>query len=264
MFRNMEYVYCVYKERSFSKAAEKLHIAQPSLSAMIRKEEEQAGAPIFERKTRPVSLTPFGIEFIRGIEQIYELENHLHDMADELRTLQSGIVSIGGSNLSSDYIVPERIVCYRENLLLAVPSHFAVNEGLRNYQLTQAERGEMIFLLPEERCVPLEYFYDTPFILLHDGNYLRLCCERMFEENHFQPRLVMEMDRSMVAYNFARYGLGAAFISNVLVEHQPDDGSLVFYKPRSRHAVRDAYICYKKGRFVTSAMRGFIEMMVRK
>ena len=37
MFRNMEYVYCVYKERSFSKAAEKLHIAQPSLSAMIRK-----------------------------------------------------------------------------------------------------------------------------------------------------------------------------------------------------------------------------------
>lgn len=196
MFRNMEYVYCVYKERSFSKAAEKLHIAQPSLSAMIRKEEEQAGAPIFERKTRPVSLTPFGIEFIRGIEQIYELENHLHDMADELRTLQSGIVSIGGSNLSSDYIVPERIaafktkypnvtlraseastiqckqmldagdldlvitnrpldtesyeriVCYRENLLLAVPSHFAVNEGLRNYQLTQAERGEMIFYCP--------------------------------------------------------------------------------------------------------------------
>ena len=246
--------------------------------------------------------------------------------SDEFRTLEGqkkaaatckllgldGIVSIGGSNLSSDYIVPERIaafktkypnvtlraseastiqckqmldagaldlvitnrpldtesyeriVCYRENLLLAVPSHFAVNEGLRNYQLTQAERGEMIFLLPEERCAPLEYFYDTPFILLHDGNYLRLCCERMFEENHFQHRLVMEMDRSMVAYNFARYGLGAAFISNVLVEHQPDDGSLVFYKPRSRHAVRDAYICYKKGRFVTSAMRGFIEMMVRK
>lgn len=235
MFRNMEYVYCVYKERSFSKAAEKLHIAQPSLSAMIRKEEEQAGAPIFERKTRPVSLTPFGIEFIRGIEQIYELENHLHDMADELRTLQSGIVSIGGSNLSSDYIVPERIaafktkypnvtlraseastiqckqmldagdldlvitnrpldtesyeriVCYRENLLLAVPSHFAVNEGLRNYQLTQAERGEMIFLLPEERCAPLEYFYDTPFILLHDGNYLRLCCERMSRRTTFSP-----------------------------------------------------------------------------
>lgn len=60
-----------------------------------------------------VSLTPFGIEFIRGIEQIYELENHLHDMADELRTLQSGIVSIGGSNLSSDYIVPERIVAFK-------------------------------------------------------------------------------------------------------------------------------------------------------
>ena len=269
-----------------------------------------------------VKLTADSVSHIinRGGTMLYTARS------DEFRTLEGqkkaaatckllgldGIVSIGGSNLSSDYIVPERIaafktkypnvtlraseastiqckqmldagdldlvitnrpldtesyeriVCYRENLLLAVPSHFAVNEGLRNYQLTQAERGEMIFLLPEERCAPLECFHDTPFILLHDGNYLRLCCERMFEENHFQPRLVMEMDRSMVAYNFARYGLGAAFISNVLVEHQPDDGSLVFYKPRSRHAVRDAYICYKKGRFVTSAMRGFIEMMVRK
>lgn len=122
----------------------------------------------------------------------------------------------------------------------------------------------MIFLLPEERCVPLEYFYDTPFILLHDGNYLRLCCERCSRRTTFSPASLWRWIARWWRTTSARYGLGAAFISNVLVEHQPDDGSLVFYKPRSRHAVRDAYICYKKGRFVTSAMRGFIEMMVRK
>lgn len=74
MFHNMEYIYSVYKERSFSKAAEKLHISQPSLSATTKKIEEQAGAPIFERKTRPVSLTPFGVAFIQGIEQVYAIE----------------------------------------------------------------------------------------------------------------------------------------------------------------------------------------------
>ena len=68
MFRNMEYVYSVYKERSFSKAAEKLHISQPSLSATIKKIEEQAGAPIFGRKARPVSLTPFRVAFIQEVE----------------------------------------------------------------------------------------------------------------------------------------------------------------------------------------------------
>ena len=65
MFHNMEYIYCIYKERSFSRAAERLHISQPSLSAMVRKIEAQVGAPIFDRKTRPVSLTPFGTEFVQ-------------------------------------------------------------------------------------------------------------------------------------------------------------------------------------------------------
>ena len=49
MFNHMDYVYSVYKERSFSKAAEALHISQPSLSATIQKIEEQVGAPIFDQ-----------------------------------------------------------------------------------------------------------------------------------------------------------------------------------------------------------------------
>ena len=72
MFHNMDYVYCVYKEKSFSKAAELLHISQPSLSAAVRKVEDSVGTPIFERKTRPVSLTPFGVEFME-LKNILEI-----------------------------------------------------------------------------------------------------------------------------------------------------------------------------------------------
>lgn len=68
MFNHMDYVYSVYKERSFSKAAEALHISQPSLSATIQKIEEQVGAPIFDRSTRPISLTLFGAAYIQSIE----------------------------------------------------------------------------------------------------------------------------------------------------------------------------------------------------
>ena len=45
MFREMRYVYEVYRERSFSRAAQKLYISQPSLSLMIKKAEERVGSP---------------------------------------------------------------------------------------------------------------------------------------------------------------------------------------------------------------------------
>ena len=110
MFRNMEYILCVYKERSFSKAAEKLRISQPSLSATVKKIEEKAGSPIFDRKTTPVSLTAFGVEYIRGAEQICGIQERIQNIAYELDTLQSGNLSIGGSNLSIPNIVP-KVIC---------------------------------------------------------------------------------------------------------------------------------------------------------
>ena len=51
MFREMRYVYEVYRERSFSRAAQKLYISQPSLSLMIKKAEERVGSPLFDRST---------------------------------------------------------------------------------------------------------------------------------------------------------------------------------------------------------------------
>ena len=310
MFHNKDYIYCIYRERSFSKAAEKLHISQPSLSATVRKIEDQAGTPIFERKTRPVSLTPFGVEYVQGIEQIYEIEEHLHNMVYELRTFQSGSISVGGSNLDVPYVIPQkiarfnqnypnvtlrvvaactekckamldsgdldimitnrpldinkyaRVVCYRENLVLAVPKSFSVNQGLEDKRLSVREMGREIFDLPEERSVSLENFASVPFVLLHSGNYLRLCCDAMFQECSTTPRVVLEVEESSVAYNFANFGVGAAIISSVLVEYLQHNSSCWFYKLSSKRAVRDAYLYYRRGRYVTAAMKKFIQNVV--
>ena len=74
MFRNMEYVYAVYKEMSFSRAAEKLFISQPALSAMVKKVEKRIGSPIFDRSCSPIRLTNCGKEYISCIEQIMDVE----------------------------------------------------------------------------------------------------------------------------------------------------------------------------------------------
>ncbi len=53
MFEGKEYVYEVYKEKSFSKAAKNLYISQPSLSATIKRIENRIGFPIFDRSITP-------------------------------------------------------------------------------------------------------------------------------------------------------------------------------------------------------------------
>ena len=67
MFQGMEYVYEVYKEKSFSKAARKMFISQPSLSANVKRVEQKLGYPIFDRSTKPLELTEFGKNYIRSI-----------------------------------------------------------------------------------------------------------------------------------------------------------------------------------------------------
>ena len=57
MFQGMEYIYEVYKEKSFSKAAAALFISQPSLSANVKRVENRIGYPIFDRSTKPLQLT---------------------------------------------------------------------------------------------------------------------------------------------------------------------------------------------------------------
>ena len=53
MFQGMEYIYEVYKEKSFSKAAAALFISQPSLSANVKRVENRIGYPIFDRNPKP-------------------------------------------------------------------------------------------------------------------------------------------------------------------------------------------------------------------
>ena len=60
MFTWKKYVYEVYKEKSFTKAAQNLYISQPSLSARIKKIEEYIGEPLFDRSTTPLQLTEVG------------------------------------------------------------------------------------------------------------------------------------------------------------------------------------------------------------
>ena len=114
MFTWKKYVCEVYRERSFSKAAQNLYISQPSLSARIKKVEEQIGVPLFDRSTSPLQLTEAGRIYIRAAEEISEIEQRVENAINNLNTLQTGRLSIGASNLFAAYVLPPLISRFKQ------------------------------------------------------------------------------------------------------------------------------------------------------
>ncbi len=113
MFSNMEYVYAVYKHRSFSKAAESLFISQPSLSLTVKKVEQRVGSPLFDRSTSPVRLTECGEEYIRCAERIMDVQSGFENYLGALGALESGSLVLGASNFFTSYILPPVITQFK-------------------------------------------------------------------------------------------------------------------------------------------------------
>lgn len=114
MLNEMKYVYAVYQEKSFSKAAKKLYISQPALSNMVRKAEQEMGAPIFDRSTIPLTVTKEGTHYIKYVEKILFLQRNLKAYFEELNELKAGSLSLGGSSYFCSFVFPDMIGRFRE------------------------------------------------------------------------------------------------------------------------------------------------------
>lgn len=92
----LRYFLAVAELGSFSKAAGRVNVTQPTLSVGIAKLEEEVGARLFERTTRRVSLTPAGSKFLQHARRItQEYEAALRDVSEtkQLKRVRAGILS---------------------------------------------------------------------------------------------------------------------------------------------------------------------------
>ena len=309
MFVWKKYVYEVYKERCFTKAAQNLYISQPSLSARIKKIEEIIGEPLFDRSTTPLQLTEVGKVYIEAAEEITQIEQRVENYINDLAGLKTGNLAVGASTLFAAYVVPSLITQFNqkfpdvhiqliegntaeleemlgsnaldfvidnyhydsilynkelyceENILLAVPKHFAVNEELGMYQLSYKNIKNKNYLNQKYPAVPLGRFADLPFIMLTQGNDTRTRGDRLCRNVGFKPNIVLEFNQQSTAYMASSTQLGATFISDILVSQLPTFENLVYYKLDGEEAKRKVFFYYKTHKYKTRVMEEFVRMM---
>lgn len=112
MQQELEYIYAIYKAGSFSRAAENLYVTQPALSMSVKKIEASIGMTLFDRSTKPLTLTEAGKIYIAAIEKFSALEEELYSKIHDIQELKTGNLCIGGSHYINAYILPEVMTKY--------------------------------------------------------------------------------------------------------------------------------------------------------
>lgn len=160
MFRGKEYVYEIYKEKSFSTAAQKLYITQPALSNNIKRIEDRIGSPVFDRSTSPVALTDVGKAYIEAVEQIIGIEENFARFLADTQNLKTGHISIGSGALFSSYVLPSLIAKFKSRFPYV---NVSVAEGSVASLQKQLADG-VIDLLIENEELPESMFECTKYL----------------------------------------------------------------------------------------------------
>jgi len=166
------YVYEVYRLKSVSLAANKLFLSQPALSAAIKKAETELGAPIFNRKTLPFSLTAEGKIYIEAIEKMLQIEAQAKDHIQDLREMNSGTLKIATSTRLSYYVVPRILEVFHKKYP-QIDINIIISDTDKLYDLLEKETADLIFIPAD--TTP-DYFtavtlFEETFVVAVSKNY---------------------------------------------------------------------------------------------
>lgn len=311
MTNAMEYIYTIYETGSFSIAAEKLCITQPALSIAVKKEEAAWNTTFFDRNSHPIQLTVAGKIYIEKVKEIMKLEVELKHQLNDLTSLSTGDLSIGGTQFINSYILPPIInsflktypgikiklleaspesslqllangdidisfnaglyepkefsqtPIFQDHILLALPKCFDINKRLKKFSISRKQICAGDIFLHQAPRISAEYFSDIPMILLNSKSNLYQIAMSICQDSGFVPNTVFQVEQSTTAYNLARVGVGAVWISNLIVKYFPDC-DMVYYLVRSEKIHRTYHSLTSKKHYTNRAASEFIKVCQTK
>lgn len=161
---HLRYFYTVAKEGSFTRAAEKLRIAQPALSRMIKELEESFEKELLVRTKKQITLTDHGRVAWKYAQGIFDQVNELEKFFSKEDITNLPPLRIGTSDVLASQIFPKVI------------TEFAKDESI--YPMVQIGTSTEIFDLIEKRSLDFALLFHTP--TTRSGLTIRPFCEVRF------------------------------------------------------------------------------------
>jgi LysR family hydrogen peroxide-inducible transcriptional activator len=279
----LRYFVAVAEEGSFSRAAAKVRVSQPSLSQQIRKLEAEVGQPLFDRLPRSVVLTEAGRCLIDYARQILASIGDARRCVDELKGEVAGKVAVGAIPTIAPYVLPELVVTFQKHypevtleivedvtqgisrrveageLDVALASTCQQSPTLRRESLGNEP---LLALVPKgnslakQTLITLDDLKSQRFLLLHEMHCLSQQVNHLLESRRLRPEIALAGSQLTTIANMVAAVIGVSIVPQMMVKHQAIPGcvSLPFAPPVPE---RELNLLYNPLRFQSKAAAAF-------
>lgn len=282
----LETFLAVAEERSFSRAAQKLHRTQPAISQTIRKLEEEIGEPLFDRSSRAGKLTDAGHLLETYTQELLNLRKEAQVALTELRQVQSGKLTIAANEFTCLYLLPVLHQFRRLYPLVKVTVQRSLASRIAQEVLNHgSELGILSFDPQDSQLQAIVVYRDQLAFVVHPGHPLAerkqvsvrdLGSEVFIAHNVASPyrakvveafrrhRTPLNMDVQMPSIEaikkFVAMGNGVALVPGICVEAEVARGELVRIPVPALAFERKLRIVYRKHANLSHAAKAFLRL----
>lgn len=288
--KQLHYFIVLCEELHFTRAAEKLGIAQPSLSQQIQLLEHDIGTPLIDRVGKKNVITEAGKALLHHSYTIFHELSQARAAISDIQGLERGTLKIGALLTVVNYLLPTTIIEFHQtypNVELSI-------QGLRTgdifEKILQNELDLGIVALPVEHqelesiplydenlvlvlhrdhplakksTVTLEILKEYPAILLPNSYYIREMINDSCATFSFQPEPVMEMTTMESIIHMVAHQVGVTILPKAYIDYVQHD---VLRTVPIRHPKlkREVGIVYRKNKFLCAASRVFMDTLIKR
>lgn len=288
--RQLQYTLQIAAERNFSRAADKLHIAQPSLSQQLSKLEKELGVLLFQRNTSSVELTHAGEKFVEQAQAIIDAVELLRQEMSDISQLRTGRVVVGSMPITGAHLLPHVLPVFKSKYA-EVEITLLEDSSMNLEKLTASGQTDLSLLslpleiptlayevLGEERidlAVPPEHplaarsvlgirtslheLKNEPFIVLKEGQGFRKMTVELCREAGFEPQIVFESNNMETVQSLVATGMGVTLVPHFIARAPRSEFVPVYLPLADPVPSRTLVVAYRRGRYLSRAAEAFIE-----
>jgi LysR family transcriptional regulator, hydrogen peroxide-inducible genes activator len=286
-FNQLRYVCAVAETGSFSRAAERCQIAQPSLSQQVLKLERDLGAKLFDRLGRSVRLTEAGRAFLPHARSILsQLETARSSVADQCADLR-GSVAVGAIPTIAPYLMPRYTTAFAKKypeakLRIVEETTPILVEGVRNLSIDVAIlalplrhkdlelfplRTEPLFaVLPRDHpragseSLALRDLRGESFVMLRDGHCFRDLSIAACSHAKVTPRIAFESGQFSSIFGMVAAGVGISLVPEMAIDRH---AGCRYVRLRDGRAMRSIVAAVLRGRSFNRVQEAFLSGLTK-
>src|SRR6185369_2089710 len=282
----LETFLAVAQEKSFSRAAQRLHRTQSAISQTISRLEEELGETLFDRSSRDGTLTDAGRLLVEYAEELLNLRSEAHDALAELRQLHQGKLVIAANEFTVLCLLPVLNEFHRLHPTIKIQEQRSLASQIQRLVVNHnVEFGVLSFKPDDEQLSSIVFYKDELVFVVYPNHPLataknvsirdlgaesfiahnvlspyRVKVIEAFKESKTQLNMNVELPTLESINEFVRMGSGVALVPRISVDAELRRGDLVEVPVSDFRLDRQMRIVSREGAPMSHAGKAFLKV----